>query len=59
MPGQVTGVTATASLGGATVNWTAPQNGGATKYVVTPFIGTTAQTATTTPAPGARSCCRS
>ena len=46
-PGQVTGVTATASLGGATVNWTAPQNGGATKYIVTPFIGSAAQTTTT------------
>ena len=46
-PGQVTGVTATAGPGSATVNWTAPANGGATSYKVTPFIGSTAQTPTT------------
>jgi Domain of unknown function (DUF4082)/Fibronectin type III domain/Mo-co oxidoreductase dimerisation domain len=47
-PGQVTGVTATAGKGSATVTWSAPTTGGpVTSYVVTPFIGSTAQTATT------------
>ncbi len=46
-PGQVTGVSATAGYGSATVNWSAPATGGVTKYTVTPYIGTTAQTATT------------
>ncbi len=44
-PGQVTGVTATAGLGSASVSWSAPSSGGApTSYIVTPFIGATAQT---------------
>jgi hypothetical protein len=44
-PGQVTGVTATAGNGSASVSWTAPSSGGApSEYIVTPFIGTTAQT---------------
>ncbi len=55
-PGQVTGVTATAGHGAATVSWTAPSGGGATSYIVTPYIGSTAQTATTvTGAPPATS----
>jgi hypothetical protein len=63
-PGQVTGVTATAGLGSASVSWSAPSSGGApTSYVVTPFIGSTAQTpktvtgappATTTTVSGSR-----
>ena len=47
VPGQVTGVTATAGRLAATVSWTAPSGGGATSYIVTPYIGTTAQTPTT------------
>jgi len=47
-PGAPTGVTATAGRGAATVSWTAPASGGApTSYVVTPYLGTTAQPATT------------
>jgi hypothetical protein len=49
-PSAPTGVTATAGNGSATVNWTAPSdNGGSmiTKYTVTPFIGSTAQTPVT------------
>ena len=47
-PGQVTGVTATAQPLGATVSWSAPSSGGPVdNYVVTPYIGSTAQTATT------------
>jgi hypothetical protein len=43
-PGQVTGVSATAGTGSATVKWSAPTSGGApTSYKVTPFIGSTAQ----------------
>ncbi len=49
-PGQVTGVTATAARRSATVSWSAPSSGGpVARYVVTPFIGTTAQTPTTFP----------
>lgn len=48
-PGQVTNVTATA--GGRTsanVSWNAPTSGGApASYIITPYIGTTAQTSTT------------
>ena len=44
-PGQVTGVTATAGSGSANVSWSAPASGGApSSYIVTPYIGTTAQT---------------
>ena len=47
-PGAVSGVTATAAKAGATVTWTAPSTGGPpTSYVVTPYIGSTAQTPTT------------
>ena len=47
-PGAPTGVVATAGNASATVNWTAPSDGGSpiTSYTVTPFVGTTAQTAT-------------
>ena len=46
-PGQPTNVVASGANASATVTWTAPLTGGApTKYTVTPFIGTTAQTAT-------------
>jgi hypothetical protein len=50
VPGAPTGVTATAGNGSATVSWTAPSdNGGSTitRYTVTPFIGSTAQTPVT------------
>jgi hypothetical protein len=42
-------VVAAAGNGSATVNWTAPANGGTpiTSYTVTPFVGSTAQMATT------------
>jgi hypothetical protein len=47
-PGQVTGVTATAGQGSATVSWTAPSSGGSpTSYKITPYIGATAQTTKT------------
>ena len=47
-PGQVTGVSATAGQSSATVSWTAPSTGGpVTSYKITPFIGSTAQTAKT------------
>jgi N,N-dimethylformamidase beta subunit-like, C-terminal/Domain of unknown function (DUF4082)/Fibronectin type III domain len=47
-PGQVTGVSATAGQSSATVSWSAPAGGGpVTSYKVTPFIGSTAQTAKT------------
>ncbi len=50
VPGAPTIGTATAGNAQATVNWTAPaSNGGSaiTGYVVTPYIGATAQTTTT------------
>jgi hypothetical protein len=50
VPSAPTGATATAGNGSATVNWTAPSdNGGSTitKYTVTPYIGSTAQTPVT------------
>ena len=50
VPGAPTIGTATAGNASATVNWTAPaSNGGSaiTGYVVTPYIGATAQSATT------------
>ena len=47
-PGAPTGVSATAGSASAQVSWTAPSSGGAPdSYVVTPYIGSTAQTATT------------
>jgi hypothetical protein len=47
-PGGVTGVSASAGVGSATVSWTAPGSGApATSYKITPYIGTTAQTPTT------------
>ncbi|MDQ4212833.1 fibronectin type III domain-containing protein [Microbacterium sp. ASV81] len=48
-PGAPTGVTAVSGSSQATVNWTAPADGGSsiTSYTVTPYIGTTAQTPTT------------
>ena len=53
-PGQPTGVSASAGLGQATVNWTAPaSDGGAsiTSYRITPAIGGVAQTPVTVSAP--------
>jgi len=48
-PSAPTGVTATAGDTTATVSWTAPSDGGSpiTRYTVTPYIGSTAQTPTT------------
>ena len=47
-PGPVNLVTATAGPGSATVNFNAPVTGGvASRYIVTPFIGATAQPAIT------------
>ena len=47
-PGPVGAVTATPGPGSATVNFTAPATGGPpTRYIVTPFIGSTAQPAVT------------
>ncbi len=44
-PGAVSGVSATAGVGSATVNWTGPATGApATSYKITPYIGSTAQT---------------
>jgi hypothetical protein len=50
VPGTVTGLTATAARRSATLSWSAPSTGGpVSRYVVTPYIGTTAQTPTTFP----------
>jgi hypothetical protein len=52
VPGTPTGVTAQAKSAGALVSWTAPSSSGGspiTGYRVTPYIGSVAQTATTTP----------
>jgi N,N-dimethylformamidase beta subunit-like, C-terminal/Domain of unknown function (DUF4082)/Fibronectin type III domain len=47
-PGTVTGVSATAGPASATVNWSAPTSGGPVRsYKITPYIGSTAQTAKT------------
>jgi hypothetical protein len=47
-PGTVTGVTATGGQSSATVSWTAPTSGGpVNSYKITPYIGSTAQTAKT------------
>ena len=43
----MTGVTATAGAGSASLTWKAPASGGTpTKYTITPYIGSTAQPAT-------------
>ena len=49
VPSAPTGVAATPGDGSATVSWTAPAAGGSTitSYTVTPYIGSTAQPATT------------
>ena len=56
-PGPVSNVSATAGTGSATVNFSAPVTGGPpTRYIVTPFIGSTAQpTVTATGSPPATS----
>jgi predicted RNA-binding protein with TRAM domain len=47
-PGGISGLTATAGRNSATVSWTAPSSGSApTSYKVVPYLGATAQTATT------------
>ena len=47
-PGQVTNVSATAGTGSASLTWSAPSSGGAvTKYTITPYLESKAQTATT------------
>jgi hypothetical protein len=52
-PGQVTGVTATAGSLSGLVSWTAPSSGGpVTTYTVTPYVGSTAQTALATTVSG-------
>ena len=45
-PDMPTGVTAIAGVDSGTISWTAPSDGGdpITSYVVTPYIGSTAQT---------------
>ncbi|MGZ6636414.1 MAG: DUF4082 domain-containing protein [Solirubrobacteraceae bacterium] len=51
-PGQVTGVSATGGFGSANVSWSPPTTGGnVTSYMVTPYIGSTAQTPMTVQAP--------
>jgi len=48
VPGAPTGVSATAGNASATVTWVAPASDGGTPvtgYVITPYVGTTAQTA--------------
>jgi hypothetical protein len=51
-PGQVTGVTATAQPGAASVSWSPPTSGGTVStYTITPSNGSTAQTPTTVNAP--------
>jgi hypothetical protein len=47
-PGPPSNVTATPAQGGATVSFTAPVNGGTpSSYIVTPYVGSTAQPSTT------------
>ncbi len=46
-PGQVSGVSATAGTGSASLTWSAPSGGGApTKYTITPYLEGVAQTTT-------------
>ncbi len=48
VPGQVTGVSAAAGPGSASLSWSAPSSGGpVTAYKITPYIGSTAQPTTT------------
>ena len=48
VPGGVSGVSATAGKAQATVSWSAPTSGGpVTSYVITPYIGASAQPTTT------------
>jgi hypothetical protein len=48
VPGTPTNVQATASNASASISWTAPSTGGTpTSYVITPYVGTTAETPTT------------
>jgi hypothetical protein len=49
VPGAPTNVSATGGDGSASVSWTAPSSGGSpiTSYTVTPYVGSTAQAATT------------
>ena len=49
LPSAPTNVSATAGMGSATISWTAPSDGGSpiTSYVITPYVGTAAQVATT------------
>jgi RHS repeat-associated protein len=51
-PGAPTGASASGSNGAATLSWTAPSNGGSaiTGYVVTPYVGSRAQTPVNEPA---------
>jgi Domain of unknown function (DUF4082)/Fibronectin type III domain/Bacterial Ig domain len=50
VPGPPTNVTATAGNGSASVSWSAPTSGGTpANYVITPYVGTTAQATTTVP----------
>jgi hypothetical protein len=55
VPGAPAGVTATPGDASATVNWSAPGNGGSpiTSYTVTPYVGSTAQTPSTVSVPPA------
>jgi hypothetical protein len=52
-PAAPTGIEATPGNGSATVSWSAPSDEGSpiTSYTVTPYIGSTAQPATTVPGP--------
>ena len=51
LPGQVTGVSATAGQQAATVSWSVPGGGVVTSYKVTPYIGSVAQTTKVVSAP--------
>jgi hypothetical protein len=50
VPGPPTNVTATAGNASASVSWSAPTSGGTpANYVITPYVGSTAQSTTTVP----------